>query len=382
MGKFTASTIAAASILTATALSNPALAADGPTRIGEGVSGYQYSGVSDGKLSDDANTVSWNNDYEDDEQSVESTDSDVLDRATGKTKTFNETTTAHSDLSANGTTLAVDGTLVDNEPHASIRDIASGKRTYAPEPSGSGHASWATTISDSGKWVALMATDPATSRDNVYRWNIADNSLKKVTSATNSVSSPQISGDGRKIAYAQSGHTYLRTVSTGDTVQLDRSTSGSVGNGKTWPVEVNRTGSYVLLMSTSTNLAPNSGVCAPPQGEYNTGCLFRRNVAGKTTTGASILPTGALTRASAGSLSSDGRVVGFTGTDKQTYARRLSTSTTKLVSKDASGAKANAETGVGDVNGDGSKIVFNSSATNLDGKDCPTGCMWFAPTGL
>lgn len=138
---------------------------------------------------------------------------------------------------------------------------------------------------------------------------------------------PKLSGNGKFAAFSSSYRdlianethyeflTYVRNISTNTNVIASVSTNGTIPNQDTMVNAISRTGRYVLFQSKASNL-----------------------VDGSTTT----------------------------TTRQQLYLRDMTTGTTTLISKNASGAIADQDVLGENVSSDGRYVLFFSTATNLD----------------
>ncbi len=202
--------------------------------------------------------------------------------------------------------------------------------------------------------------------------------------ANNSNDSASISGDGRFVvftSYASNlvpGDTnnhfdvFLRDLQTGMTEIISISTSGEQGNSTSFSTiqSVSDDGRYVVFMSSASNLVPNNTNVSYDLylRDRQTGSTERVNI------NLDEQPSFVINDWPA--MSGDGRYIVYhsavnnivvgNNNDRQDiflYDRLLDEST--LVSLSSTGEQANDDSGFPRFNSDGTKVVFESTATNL-----------------
>lgn len=191
------------------------------------------------------------------------------------------------------------------------------------------------------------------------------------SNATDLVSSPTVTGSNSQI--------YIRDRYT-NTTQLVSVNSAGTNAGNSWSQAptISSDGRYVAFNSPATNLTATN-----PGGTIE---VYVRDLVNQTTTLASASSTGAAANSTAydGSISGDGNFVvfrssasnlmsGVVPSSEQVFMKDLTDSSVKLISKNASGAMANANTTGPRVSCEGRFIVFLTNATNLPGQ---TSAIW------
>ncbi len=196
-------------------------------------------------------------------------------------------------------------------------------------------------------------------------------------------SEPAASGSGWNVAFASSAsnlggrggesNVYLRLSRKGETILISRASgrSGAKANGNSFSPSISSDGQKVAFASTATNLAPGA-----KQGEVN---IYVRDLR----TGSTKLISraggagGPVADADATNpqISSSGNAVVFESSadnlsplangQPQVYERKLDNENTTIVSLSENGRAANRAAINPSVDGDGGRVAFESSATNL-----------------
>ncbi|HEX8207043.1 MAG TPA: hypothetical protein VF587_13365, partial [Solirubrobacteraceae bacterium] len=196
------------------------------------------------------------------------------------------------------------------------------------------------------------------------------------------------SDDGCRIAFASQAdglssaddnrysNVFVRDVCSGTTTLVSRASGsgGAAGDGKSEMPTISGDGTVVAFVSEATNLG------GPDDGEGNQ--VYVRDLDAQTTVLASVSPDGASAGSSVSwspALDQDGDTVAFdswatnlvegqTGSKRQVFVRRLSgTPVTTLVSRadTAAGALGDGDSASPSLNDAGTKVAFDSAATNL-----------------
>ena len=312
--------------------------------------------------------------------------------------------TTSTNLSPDDPDVAYDVYVRDTQTGITV--LAS-RATGAPGTKGNGESRYPS-ISGDGRYVAFMSAatnlDPA---DTDAQFDIYVRDLQ--TDTTELVSRPsgngpkasalnswygRLSHDGRFVVFgsnqvldaaavASGGHVYVRDTQLDTTTFASRATgaAGAGANGNATEHAISADGTKVAFGSYATNLAT---------GDTDTvHDVFVRDLVANTTTlvsratGAAGVKGNAISTSP--SLSADGRVVAFStqatnlGGDTDAlmdvFARDVQAATTTLVSRatGATGVKGNGHSGQQAidhyVSGDGNRIAFRSSATNLGDTD-------------
>jgi Tol biopolymer transport system component len=192
--------------------------------------------------------------------------------------------------------------------------------------------------------------------------------------------SPRISGDGRRVAFSSSStdlpaapfdthsHIYMVDLEAGTSVLVDQTNNGIPGNGFARNPDIDGSGRHVTFHSDAANL---------PGG--TTGAVYVRDVEATTTTWVSIPEDGNPTHQfifDETSISRDGRRVAFVNAspdfgygavlDSEAFVRDLDAGTTVLASRGPLGP-ANEGAHSFSLSGDGTKLAFDTFASNLEG---------------
>jgi Tol biopolymer transport system component len=263
-------------------------------------------------------------------------------------------------------------------------DLTPGSRLDSSQPD----------VSGDGQFVAFTANAPLTRGDHnlvpdVYVRD-RETGVTELVSASEETghaiggTDPDISADGRFVAFVTagsvlagtpaqpSGQVFLHDRQTGATRQVSASTSG-LPNGGSWGPSVSAHGEYVAFSSVATNLVFGMD-------DNGTADVFRRSVS----TGSTIVVSA--TRQSStvagndtslgASISADGSRVAYSSWADDVADAPASASSRivlwdanvghgQLISTDDTGTPANDFSGLPAISGDGTAVVFVSTATNL-----------------
>ena len=185
------------------------------------------------------------------------------------------------------------------------------------------------------------------------------------------------SADGRFVAFTSGAalapipggsgtQIFLRDTQTNTTTLVSQGTGGNAGNGASSQPTISADGRYVAFTSAATTLALIPGGSGSQiflrDTIGNATTLVSRDTGGTAGNGASSQPT----------ISADGRFVALTsvaalaptpgGSGTQIFLRDTQTSTTTLVSQDASGNAGNGASSAASINGNGGFVAFSSAA--------------------
>jgi Tol biopolymer transport system component len=198
---------------------------------------------------------------------------------------------------------------------------------------------------------------------------------------------PAISADGRFVAFWASSDgyvnndtngendVYLRDTIAGTTTLISVGLTGSAGNGESFYPDVSADGRYVAFWSNADNL-----VTADSNGHYD---VFVRDVVAGTTERISVSSVGAPGNADSGApvISADGRFVAYTSAATNLdatadsngkldiYLRDRSAATTTRLSVSSAGAQTNGDSANATISASGTRVAFESDATNLVAAD-------------
>jgi uncharacterized repeat protein (TIGR01451 family) len=197
---------------------------------------------------------------------------------------------------------------------------------------------------------------------------------------------PTLSADGTKVAFMSDARNldpsdtdfnmdvYVKDVVTGNLTLASTDGAGIKGNRISGAPILSADGTAVAFSSSATNLDPAD---TDAIGDVYVKDLFTGNITVASTDDSGTKGNGS---SSARSLSADGDTVAFdsnatnldprdTDVNKDVYAKDLPTGNLTLVSTDDAGIKANGISEWPSVSGDGTRVAFQSYATNLDSGD-------------
>jgi Tol biopolymer transport system component len=210
------------------------------------------------------------------------------------------------------------------------RDVATGATTLVSvAPGGEPIPAVDPSIDAAGRRVAFASYAGGTS--HVYVRDLASGTTIQVESSAEGAELPQISGDGRKVAFISDSpdlpegsgpqHAYVADLASGAVELVDRAPNGTPANSSAHEVDLSFDGSRVAFASVASNLG------APSPGSH----VYLRDVGAGTTAFASVVPE-PLSNGQEGkpSLSADGTRLAFVhgaGGDLEAYVRDLSRGT-------------------------------------------------------
>jgi hypothetical protein len=225
-----------------------------------------------------------------------------------------------------------------------------------------------------------MGKGPATARDlyvrvvdegTTYRANYIPGSPSQVPAAVKAGESV-LSDDGHYVSYATTtNHVYARNVTSSYLTQVDVSSAEVPGNGGSGQPSVSETGRYVTFTSSSSDLVAGDSNFAAD--------VFQRDIQTGTTVRVSLSETEGAPNLGSGdsSVSKDGSSVAFTSTatnlvagdtngSQDVFVRYLPTGTTLRASLGVGTTQANGDSSHPDISSDGTRVAFDSTASNLD----------------
>lgn len=301
------------------------------------------------------------------------------------------TRSARKAVSADGRYVAYEASQVSAFPEVFVYDRQTGARTHASVGWMGLGAGMQPAISAGGGFVAFVSPNPLVSEDvnsqfDVFVRNLQANETVLVSLSTNGVQAdgfsflPSVSSDGNVVAFESSATTlvpgdtnaaqdvFVRDRQASVTVRASVSSNGDEGNSASEFADVSDDGRYVVFVSSASNLVPDD-----TNGSLD---VFVRDMQAGVTELASLSTGGLHANASSelSSISGDGRRVVFRSTATnlvpgvsglQIYLRDLQTGVTSLVSRSTAGTAANGGCIDGRIAGNGLFAVFASSATNL-----------------
>lgn len=250
-------------------------------------------------------------------------------------------------------------------------------------------------MSDDGRYVVfhsaasnLVAGDTNAVVD-AFVHDRADGTTRRVSlsssgaQATERSSDVAISPDGRLVTFRSEADTlvagdthtsgwdiFVHELASGATSMVSRSSAGTVGNASSGDPVLSVDGRYVAFASAASNL-----VSSDTNGAWD---VFVHDRTTGTTSRISVGTSGA--QANAGSedpaISADGRYVTFwsdasslvagdTNAKRDIFIHDRATATTTRLSLDSSGAQANGSSDNPSISADGTRVAFDSLASNL-----------------
>jgi Tol biopolymer transport system component len=309
-------------------------------------------------------------------------------------------------ISADGVTVAFDAPATHTGVYADLaairevytvnlltgaRTLISGIGQGAPAAGTSNHPS----ISADGRTVAFVSTDPdlapgaSPQYANVYA-RLPTGQIVLVSGGINAVangaaSQPAISANGLYVAFTSAASNlfpkdnndqtdvFVRDLATGQTVLVSANKNGS-GNGWSSNPSISSSGRFVSFDSSATNLqgSPHNHVPNVYERDLATGidALISRSTGGKAQNKA----TAPFRQVS--SISADGGLVAFdsdgsnlvrgdTNRRSDVFLRNVAKHTTQLISVNNAGFEGNSDSFSPAISADGTKVAFESFATNL-----------------
>jgi len=247
-------------------------------------------------------------------------------------------------------------------------------------------------VSSKGRFVAFQstATNLAGGSDHVdvFVRDVRSSSIRLVSVATGGAVadgpsvSPSISSDGNRIAFASgasnlfAGDTngsfdvLMRTMATGVTIPVSVSSAGVLSDGHSYAPSVSADGRWVAFVSSATNLVDGDTAGLDD--------IFVRDTATGTTVRLSVGLGGAEAngRSGAPAISADGRKVAFassadnlvwgdTNRASDIFVVDVASRAVSRVSISSGRAQANLGSSAPAINRDGTRVAFESLATNL-----------------
>jgi len=256
-----------------------------------------------------------------------------------------------------------------------------------------GTASSSSDIDSEGRYIVFVSSEQLTSVSTgtvaqVYRKDTQTGMVRMVstddtdqTAANNACSDPVVNSTGRYVAFtslatnlsspASGGieQIYLKDIQTGDIQMVSRASASEAGNDDSVNAAISENGNLVAFESMATNLDGGGGFSNIFLFNTNSGIMERITVPAPAATnpnGNSVIPD----------ISDDGRYVVFVsgatnlipndtnGVD-DIFVRDRTNSTYTRISQDTGGNDANAASSDPAISGDGSTVVFTSTATDL-----------------
>jgi Tol biopolymer transport system component len=310
-----------------------------------------------------------------------------------------------------GPSLATDGSAVAFATNSSeivnntsnnqivVKSLTTGDAVIASSAAdgteGNDNANGYSAISGDGKLVALssgatnlVANDTNAAYD-VFIKNVATGAILRASTAADGTQAngtstlPTISGDGRTVAFTSSasnlvaGDTngaddvFVKNLTTGAITRVSTAADGTQGNSASGLfTSLSRDGKLVAFSSSATNLVAGdtNGVDDIFVKNLTTGAITRVSTATDGTQGnvGSLAPVISAdgTKVSFSSRASN-LVPGDTNISNDLFVKDLITGELTRVSVNASGTQGNAASNASSLSADGSRIAFQSNASNL-----------------
>ncbi len=273
-----------------------------------------------------------------------------------------------------------------------LHDMTSGTTTrldLAPNGTVGNNTACCSSVSDDGRFIAFASAATnlmaGVSGENVYRYDMKTQLLSLASVASDGVTvgggtSPQISADGRFVAFTSyatnlvtgvtngKNNAFVHDFVTGQTVQVNVASDGTPDNcgilfTAAIPVSISADGRYLAFISCGNTLVP--GLANPY--EYYTAYIHDMNT-GQTSALSADPQNNAISVGNMGTLSADGRFVSF----GSTYLEDRTTGDFTLLNVAADGSGGNGAAYVATISMDGSSAVFSSDSTNLVANDTNT----------
>jgi len=290
---------------------------------------------------------------------------------------------------------SVTGDVVPRIATLALRDLSAHTTASVSRPAGSeafsnqAGFSFGGSMSADGRFVAFSSSAPGLGvpadiqsaiivRDTVTGATVLASRADGPDGAPmDNADEPSISADGHRVAFEERpaqgpSHIWVRDLVSHSTILVDRASGsdGALANAFSDAPSIDGAGDRVAFDSVATNLDPDD----PLPGDD----VYVRDLANATTTLASRGVDGEKGNQNSDlpSLSADGDHVAFTSlatnlgdgdTDLQLdiHVRDLAEGTTRLASVSPGGEKADRGSDDPSISGDGSRVAFDSSATNL-----------------
>ena len=278
---------------------------------------------------------------------------------------------------------------------AFVTRVSESTSATSSEPTTASGASFATSLSSDGRYVAFESTAPdlvagdTNGVSDVFLRDRAAGTVELVSVSSSEAQgsgvsfAPRVSPDGRFVVFESAapnlvtgdtnGRTdiFLRDRQAGTTVRVSVGAGGVGGNFDSYLASVSADGRYVAFQSIASNL-----VAGDTNGVSD---VFVRDLQSGTTSRVSVGAGGAQGTGGDSTLariSADGRyvvfqsaatnlVAGDTNAALDVFVRDRQTGTTTRVSVTNGGAQANAASGEAQISSDGRYVVFTSTGTSL-----------------
>ena len=309
-------------------------------------------------------------------------------------------------ISGDGTRIAFESEAANlvagdtnNDHDIFVRDTSTGTTTRVSVASdgtqGNNHSRLATISADGTKvafisWASNLVAGDTNGREDVFVHDLSTGTTTRVSVANDGsqveaviVSTISISGDGTRVAFVTNRSdlvpndtnaaldVFVRDTAAGTTTRVSVASNGTEGNFGSDSPSLSSDGTFIAFRSEARNLVA---------GDLNlVRDVFLHELATGTTTRVSV--TDGEAEATGGesgipSLNADGTKIAFesratnlvagdTNNAIDVYVRDTTTGTTTRVSVADDGSQASDSSGAASINADGTKVAFHSTATNL-----------------
>jgi hypothetical protein len=305
-------------------------------------------------------------------------------------------------ISGNGTIAAFSSNAA-NLPHGDgttfrcyVRNIATGNTRIVSVTSNGVPATsqtFAPAVSADGRYVTFdgtgMGLPGANGAGQVWVHDLKTGSTVLASRASNGTVAtgayPSLSGDGRFVAFESRAanlpggdgthnFVYRRDLKLGKTALVSRDGNGNPATGDVYGQLLSADGRFVVFRSNDADLPSGNGTryhVYIRDMQAGVTKLVDKNAAGKTANDDS----------GAASISADGQTIAFDtqatnfqggSVNGQSYARDMTTGTTKLVSQNTAGQPQNQSSLYAHPSGDGRYVAFYADGSNLPGGDGST----------
>ena len=279
-------------------------------------------------------------------------------------------------------------------------------------------------ISADGRFIAFESSVGLVSADtnqlsDIY---VVDRSTGRVTwesmavdggAADGTSTHPRLSADGRYVVFASvardlvapsaaraQAHVYLRDRRAGVTQRISETADGQPADRASDAPDISEDGRVVVFHSAATNLIAGDTAERDAPLDGTTRQVYRFDIAGRTLTPIGVDTVGRASSSGSSfdpAVSGDGRVVAFTSTapldnarpssaavshparghdasrkppsNAAVFVRDVSTATTRLVSRRATGERPNGASFSAAISADGRRVTFASVAADLGPRD-------------
>jgi Tol biopolymer transport system component len=187
-----------------------------------------------------------------------------FDRDTGEYKIISNVGINQFDISDDGryvvfvTSARLDPIDTDNLSDIYYTDLVEGTTTFASPHYAKADRFNNPNISGDGRYIAYSRS--MSSHSNIFVYEIETGTITGAAygnyRSKSYVFYPVISEDGNIVAYQKGRNIQTINMDTGAVEVIDRSNDGVAGNNTGWPVEISNDGRFVLFFSYANNLIP------------------------------------------------------------------------------------------------------------------------------